>query len=368
MHILMTTDTVGGVWSYTRELVSGLVRHGHQVTLISFGKVPSQEQAVWMQGLGDFEYRATGFRLEWMHEAERDIEESKAYLQSVVDEVKPDLLHSNQFAYGALKADIPRIVVAHSDVVSWWVGVHKEEPPESQWLRWYREVVSCGLSQATAVVAPSQFMLSAVQKHHVKPAVSRVIHNGRNPYLFEPQASKDGYILAVGRVWDQAKQISLLTKREHPLQVWIVGSQKHPDKWVAGHAGNGNGRPGIKFYGEQSESRLRVLYAHAAAYAATSCYEPFGLAPLEAALSRCAVVANDIPTFQELWGDSAYYFRHNDADSLAAAIQKLSSNPDLRFEYGERAYLRARQKFTADQMVDAYERLYCSVAVQEAAA
>src|SRR5437899_10223395 len=36
---------------------------------------------------------------------------------------------------------------------------------------------------------------------------------------------------------------------------------------VAGHAGNGNGRPGIKFYGEQSESRLRVLYAHAAAYA-----------------------------------------------------------------------------------------------------
>jgi len=73
MHILMTTDTVGGVWSYTRELVSGLVRHGHQVTLISFGKVPSQEQAVWMQGLGDFEYRATGFRLEWMHEAERDI-------------------------------------------------------------------------------------------------------------------------------------------------------------------------------------------------------------------------------------------------------------------------------------------------------
>ena len=63
MHILMTTDTVGGVWSYTRELVSGLVRHGHQVTLISFGKVPSQEQAVWMQGLGDFEYRATGFRL-----------------------------------------------------------------------------------------------------------------------------------------------------------------------------------------------------------------------------------------------------------------------------------------------------------------
>jgi glycogen(starch) synthase len=368
MHILMTTDTVGGVWTYTRELVSGLVRRGHPITLISFGKIPSPEQATWMHGLGDFEYRATGFRLEWMQDAERDIEESKAYLQNVIKEVKPDLLHFNQFAYGALKVDIPRVVVAHSDVVSWWVGVHREEPPESPWLVWYRDIVSCGLSGATAVLAPSQCMLNAVQKHYLRPRFSRVIHNGRNPYQFDPQASKDGYILAVGRVWDQAKQIHLLAQREHPFQVWIVGSQKHPDKLVAGHADIGNGRPNLKFYGEQSENRLRVLYAHAAAYAATSCYEPFGLAPLEAALSRCAVVANDIPTFHELWGDSAYYFRQNDADSLAAAIRKLSSNPDLRIEYGERAYLRARQQVTADQMVDNYERLYSRLAIEGAAA
>jgi len=368
MHILMTTDTVGGVWTYTRELVSGLVRRGHKITLISFGKIPSQAQAAWMHGLGDVEYRATGFRLEWMQDAERDIEESKAYLENVINEVKPDLLHFNQFAYGALKVDIPRVVVAHSDVVSWWVGVHREEPPESPWLAWYRDIVSGGLSGATAVVAPSECMLNAVQKYYLQPALSRRIHNGRSPYRFDPQASKDGYILAVGRVWDQAKQIHLLTEREHPFQVWIVGSQTHPDQLVKGHAGNAKGRPNVKLYGEQSENRLRVLYAHAAAYAATSCYEPFGLAPLEAALSRCAVVANDIPTFHELWGDSAYYFRQNDADSLAAAIRELNRNPHLRIEYQERAYLRARQQFTADQMVDTYARLYSRVAIAEAAA
>jgi glycogen(starch) synthase len=368
MHILMTTDTVGGVWTYTRELVSGLVRRGHRVTLISFGKIPSQEQAAWMHGLGDLEFRATGFRLEWMQEAERDIEASKAYLHNVVNEVKPDLLHSNQYAYGVLHG-VPCLVVSHSDVVSWWVGVHGEEPPESSWLRWYREVVTRGLSRATAVVAPSQVMLDAVQQYYLRPAVSDVIHNGRTAALFDPQASKDGYILAVGRVWDQAKQLSLLAQREHPLQVWIVGSQEHPDKLFGGQAGNGNHRAGVKFYGEQSERELRVLYAHAAAYAATSCYEPFGLAPLEAAFSRCAVVANDIPTFHEIWGDSAYYFRRNDADSLAAAIRTLSSNPQVRVEYAERAYLRAHKEFTADRMVDQYERLYRRLtAVQEAAA
>src|SRR5208282_331116 len=37
MHVLITTDTVGGVWNYTRELVTGLSRRGIRVTLVSFG-------------------------------------------------------------------------------------------------------------------------------------------------------------------------------------------------------------------------------------------------------------------------------------------------------------------------------------------
>ena len=40
MHVLVTTDTISGVWSYTRELVSGLVSRGLRVTLVSFGEVP----------------------------------------------------------------------------------------------------------------------------------------------------------------------------------------------------------------------------------------------------------------------------------------------------------------------------------------
>ena len=61
--------------------------------------------------------------------------------------------------------------------------------------------------------------------------------------------------------------------------------------------------------GELSESEMRELLSRAAIYIATSKYEPFGLAPLEAALSRCAIVANDIPSLREIWGDAALYFR-----------------------------------------------------------
>src|SRR3569833_3996501 len=49
MRILMTTDTVGGVWSFTKELATGLLKNGDAVSLVSFGRKPSQSQSAWAQ-------------------------------------------------------------------------------------------------------------------------------------------------------------------------------------------------------------------------------------------------------------------------------------------------------------------------------
>ena len=119
MHILMTADTVGGVWTYTRELVSGLIDRGHRVTLISLGKFPNAGQVRWMQNLPRLDFRPTDFRLEWMQDSERDIETSTEYLRGLVTELQPDVLHLNQYCYGALTCEVPRVVVAHSVVVRW---------------------------------------------------------------------------------------------------------------------------------------------------------------------------------------------------------------------------------------------------------
>ena len=98
--------------------------------------------------------------------------------------------------------------------------------------------------------------------------------------------------------------------------------------------------------------------ARAAIYAATSRYEPFGLAPLEAALSRCAIVASDIPSFRELWDGAALFFRNNDVESLRQQIARLTDDGQLRRRCANLAYERARQKFTADRMVEDYLNLY----------
>ena len=48
-------------------------------------------------------------------------------------------------------------------------------------------------------------------------------------------------------------------------------------------------------------------FSRATVYAAPSLYEPFGLAPLQAALHGCALVLSDIGSFRELWDGCAEF-------------------------------------------------------------
>ncbi|HWR34755.1 MAG TPA: glycosyltransferase family 4 protein [Clostridia bacterium] len=369
MHVLVTADTVGGVWTYARELVTGLIRHGVQVTLVSFGEIPTTSQVEWMEGLRGLNYHPTAFRLEWMQEAEQDFQASSDYLLSLIEETKPDLLHINQYCYGALPVSVPKIVVAHSDVASWWAAVKGEDARDVEWLRWYREAVSAGLDNANVVVAPTQWMLDQVGLHYGKPNHGTVIYNGRNPGLFNPHTTKEEFVVSVGRLWDAGKQVSLLAQVAPVVPIYIAGAEEHADAAFRSDAKTvDDTKPRVHCEGPQSEGQLRQLYGRACMYAATSRYEPFGLAPLEAALSRCAIVANDIPTFHEIWGQTACYFRYNDAQSLASTIERLHTDRELRLTYANLAYNRARQRFTAERMVKDYMNLYKTMAPAGAAA
>jgi glycosyltransferase involved in cell wall biosynthesis len=254
--------------------------------------------------------------------------------------------------------------VAHSDVVSWWVAVHGEEPSDSTWMRWYRDRVTSGLSSADVVVAPSQWMLDSIRTHYTQPSFGVVIHNGRDPALFVSDVPKENRVLSVGRLWDAGKQVSLLFDDDQSVPVDIVGSEKEPGD-ENGHPKGKVFRRRVELLGEQSQRCLRDLYGIASIYAATSRYEPFGLAPVEAALSRCALIANDIPVFRELWGDSALYFRQNDGKDLARSIRWLSSDQELRKKYSDAAYEKACEDFTAERMIDQYKCLYQTMTTAE---
>lgn len=372
MHVLVTGDTLSGAWTYTRELVTGLVTRGVRVTLVSFGEIPLPEQITWMDRLHGLDYRPTAFRLEWMQEAEEDLPESSAFLTALVRELKPDILHLNQFCYGDLQPAVPRVVMAKGDLLTWNEAVPRGTTGRPLPTRWYRDTVHRGIAHADAVVAPSSWMLDRVRSCYGRPRRAEVIYPGRNPIFFNPYVSKDDCVLAVGRMVDAGKQVFLLTQHQHAVPVCIVGAEHTvptPRIPIRADVKVAIEETSVAIRGPQTEAQLRALYSRASIYAATARYEPLGMAALEAAFSRCAIVANDIPHFREIWGDAALYFRTNDAASLAENIRQLSVDRSLRRAYAEMAYTRARDRFTTKRMIDEYLQLYRSlISVKSAAA
>ena len=81
------------------------------------------------------------------------------------------------------------------------------------------------------VAAPSRAMLgSLVANYGSDLPPSRVILNGRNAARFQP-ASKEPFIFAAGRIWDEGKNIAAIASVASSLSwpVYIAGDNRSPN-------------------------------------------------------------------------------------------------------------------------------------------
>src|SRR5688500_6262661 len=180
MHVLMTADTVGGVWAYALELADALAPHGVEVSLATMGRPMSPSQRGELERSAVVDVHESGFALEWMDEPWADVDRAAGWLLALEDELAPDVVHLNSYAHAALPWRAPTVVVAHSCVVSWWEAVHAEAPPDS-WAE-YRRRVTAGLEAACELVAPTAAMLDAVHRCYGVTG-GTVVPNGRRPDL-----------------------------------------------------------------------------------------------------------------------------------------------------------------------------------------
>lgn len=94
-------------------------------------------------------------------------------------------------------------------------------------------------------------------------------------------------------------------------------------------------------------------------YAMPSYYEGFGMAMVEAALAKRAIVCSDIPSFHEIFPNGeACFFELNNMDSLRKAIDTAFEN---REKYSELAYVRAAAEFTTQKMTENHLKYYQSL-------
>ena len=79
--------------------------------------------------------------------------------------------------------------------------------------------------------------------------------------------------------------------------------------------------------GSLPRDRMAEHYARASAFISIARYEPFGLAVLEAARARCALVLSDIASFRELWDGAALFVGVDDVAGLAEILRSLIKSP-----------------------------------------
>ncbi|HET7313649.1 glycosyltransferase family 4 protein [Salinisphaera sp.] len=361
-RVLLSTDAVGGVWDFTLELARGLSEYGVEVVLVTLGPPPDDARRADARAMPGLRLHESAFRLEWMQQPWADVACSGGWLQWLARIYRPDIVHLNQFSHGARDWPAPTVVAGHSCVCSWFDAVHGQAPgPE--W-RAYRQAVRRGLAGADIVTAPSAAMRRALLAHYDAPADLRVVYNGRRATDFPPSPLRPR-ILAVGRLWDPAKNLDALTRIADRLDwpVRLIGPDQDPDH---GPEGRRLRAAGVEHRAPMRGPALAREFAEAGIYALPARYEPFGLSALEAALAGCALVLGDIPSLREIWGDAASYVPPDDDAALADVLQQLSRNPDRREQWARRARSRALS-YSAAVMTRRYLDVYREASKRAAA-
>lgn len=352
-RVLMTADTVGGVWTYALELCQALAVDGVRVELATLGAPLSPAQWVEARAVPGLTIHESSYQLEWMDEPWEDVRASGEWLLGLEARLAPDIIHLNGYCHGALPWRAPVLMVAHSCVLSWWEAVKGEAAPE-RYAR-YQQEVARGLRAAARVVAPSVAMLAAAERHYGPFRSTRVIPNARRAESFLP-GPKEPFVLAAGRLWDEAKNLAALeaVAPRLPFPVRVAGETQHP-----GGGSDARARQ-VQPLGRLTPEALAGWMARAAIYALPARYEPFGLSVLEAALAGCALVLGDIPSLREVWGEAARFVHPDDGDGLTGALTELMASPAERERLAALSRARALS-FSPRRMAEAYLELYAAL-------
>ncbi len=197
-------------------------------------------------------------------------------------------------------------------------------------------------------------MLAALRSHYGDFGPTRAIYNGHAP-LAPAARTKEPFVLSVGRLWDEAKNVRTLEQVASalPWPIYVAGEDQHPE-------GGRLELSQVRALGRLAPPDLASWFARAAIYALPARYEPFGLSVLEAAQAGCALVLGDIPSLREVWGDAACFVRPDDSAALTRTLQELIEDRDRRRELAAKARARAA-RYTRQRMVDGYLQAYAEL-------
>lgn len=347
LRVLLATDAVGGVWTYSVELARGLSQFGFEPVLAVMGPRAGAAQLRECEGLRVIH---TDLPLDWLADSPAAIRCAGRALSELAVREAVDVV---QLPSAALVADArfeqPVVAVQHSCVASWWSAVREGPLPRD--FAWRRDLVDDGLNIASAVVAPTAAFAAMTARVYRLSRPVYSVHNGRAPIAL-PKRSRGEFVLTCGRLWDEGKNLATLDAAAGLLgmPVEAVGPLSGPNDAAVSFEH-------LQTPGELGAAEIAERLAARPVFASAALYEPFGLSVLEAAQAGCPLVLSDISTFRELWDGAALFVPARDAEGFARAICAAIADPEKRAELGAAAQLRAL-RYTREAMARRMADLY----------
>lgn len=219
------------------------------------------------------------------------------------------------------------------------------------------------LGRADAVATVSLTTRALIEKHGLSKKPLEVIYNAAGSFLHDYEHSvpvarprNKQKLVYMGSFMDYKNVelliagLALLPKYELHLMSKI---DDHRRAELIALAGNCASR--LVFHDGVSEAEYHKAIDSAVALVTASRDEGFGI-PLVESMSRgVPVVVSDIPIFREIGGEAASFFDVDSAESFAAAVMALDSNPEWMRR--SRASLEQAGRFNWDRSAAALIQL-----------
>ncbi len=255
-----------------------------------------------------------------------------------------DVIHVHEpmvplVGWAALRTGRPTVVTFHADPSPMFRAAY----------RWGRGLVRLLLGDVVAT-AVSRTARSAVEQLGLDPVE---IPNAVDVPSFRVEARRHPRRVAfVGRP-DPRKGRDLL------LSAWPVVRSEVPDARLV-VVGGGESPPteGVEYLGRVSEAEKRSVLAGSGVFCAPNRGgESFGITVAEGMAAGCAVVASDLPAFEDVLGGTGLMFKNGDPAALAGALKAVLADPGLRERLAGGSSARV-ERFDWGRVMSRYVELY----------
>ena len=353
LHLFLTTDAVGGVWTYSVELAAALAAENDvAVTLAVLGPPASAEQVERATAIPGLRLIHAELPLDWTAESETELRATAAALADLAERAEADAVQLHAPALACADFPPPVISVVHSCVATWWAAVRGTDLPAD--FAWRTELAREGMERSDLVVAPTRAFAGAVQQVYALEQPPAAVHNGRSP-LPMPSLPRADRAFTAGRLWDEGKNAAAFDRAAA-----LAATPFRAAGPLTGPNGASTRLQHAEALGSLPEQRLAEEFAAQPIFVSAALYEPFGLSVLEAAQAGCALVLSDLPTFKELWSGAALFVDPRDERAIADAVDRLGAQADERDRLGAAARARAAEftpRATAHAMLAHYRSL-----------